>query len=275
MDDEISLRDIFRVLWKNRSLLAGTIIISIVIAILASLLMPQIYQVSGIIYLGNFSDGVYTNTDSAKALMVSDGFLSETIEQLSFEVPSDKYNLFKSGIEIDHAKDAENILVITHNSPNGTEGKEIVETMIRIFAARSNVSYNIERQIPLDQMARIKADIISVEDSINQTHEVLNNLQDAHGTDTISRIETELRISRTLELLQGEEAWYSSLMDRYSSLEIKLDQLEPMMVVQEPRLPAAPIQTKMTLNIMIAAMFGLIIGILAAFLKGGLQELVL
>lgn len=275
MDDEIDLRDVFRMLWKNRSLAAGTIIISIVIAILASLLMPQIYQVSGIIYLGNFSDSVYANADSAKALMISDGFLSEAIEKLSFEVPSDKYNLFKSGIEIDAAKDAENLLVITCNSPNGTEGKEIVETMISIFAARSIVSYNSERQIPLDQMARIKADIISVENSINQTREVLNNLQDAHVTDTISRIETELRISRTLEFLQAEEAWHSSLMDRYDSLEIRLDQLVPMRVVQEPRLPAAPMQTKMALNVIMATVFGLILGIFAAFLREGIRGLVL
>ena len=272
MQDELDLRDVFHVLWKNRFLITIAVALSILIASAANFLAPPIYQVSGIVFLGSFNDTVYNNVDSTKALLTSDGFLSEVIEQLSFEVPPNMHNLFKGGIEVDAAKDSRNLLVITCRSPNSSEGKEIVETMVRIFAGRSNISYNAKKQIALNQMTRIRADLIDAENDINQTRKVLKELQNAQGP---LQVEVELRISRTLEYLQGEEAWYSGLMDRYASLEIKLDQMVPMRVVQEPKVPAAPLQTKVASNIIIAAMFGLIIGIFAAFLREGIRELVL
>lgn len=272
MQEELDLREVLRLLWKNRFLIASVVALSVVTVVAASFLTPPIYQVSGIVFLGNFNDTVYSNINSVKVLMTSDGFLSEVIEELSFEVAPNTYNSFKSGIEVDAAKDTRNLLVITCRSPNSSEGREIVQTMIRIFAGRSNTSYNAERQIALSQMSRIRTDLIDAENDINQTRKVLKELQDSQGS---LQVEAELRISRTLEYLQGEEAWYSGLMDRYTSQEIKLDQLEPMRVVQEPRLPADPMQAKTALNVMMAAMFGLIIGIFAAFLREGLRELVL
>lgn len=272
MHEEIGLQDIIHILLRNRYLIAAAVSISVVIAGAISFLAPPTYQVSSIIFLGNFNDTVYCNIDSAKALLTSDGFLSEVIEGLSFEVPPNAYNSFKGGIEVDAAKDTRNLLIITCISPNSSEGREIVQTMIRIFAGRSNISYNAEKQIALSQMSRIKTDLIDAENDINQTRKVLKELQDSQGS---LQVEAELRISRTMEYLQGEEAWYSGLMDRYASQEIKLDRLEPMRVVQEPRLPAAPMQAKTALNVMMAAMFGLIIGIFAAFLREGLRGLVL
>jgi len=269
MHEGIGLLDIFQLLWKNRYLIVASLVISIVIAGAVSFLASPTYQISSIIFLGDFNDTVYNDIDSVKVLLTSDGFLSEVLNQLSFKIPDREYSSFKDRIEIEPVINAKNLLVISYISSNGTEGKEILDAMIRTFTNRSMIIYNIKRQTYLNQMASIDKRMTAIDKDINQTRKMIKILQDAQDS---SSVETELRISRTLEYLADEEKLYISQQDRYSSLEMILQQFVPMKVVQEPKKPVSPIPTKVTLNFMVAGLLGMMIGIFAAFLREGLRR---
>ena len=87
-----------------------------------------------------------------------------------------------------------------------------------------------------------------------------------------STSDKELRISRTLEYLQGGESRRSTLLDRELELEKQLTLLRHLDVVQETREPIAPIESKKVLMIAVAGMLGLMVGVLAAFMRERLRR---
>jgi len=267
MDDEIDLRDIFRVLWKSRVLITGFFMMAMLVSGVVSFSTPPAYKVSGIIALGNYNDSIYTSQAPAMNLMISDGFLLDVIEQLSFDVPSDKFDQFKNDIEVTPVNGADNLLIISVKTAKSQEGREIVEKMILLFANRSEKNYNIQKKSLLDRLAKTKGQLTVVENDINQTRKVLTSMENAPG---VSPVEKELRISRTLEYLQGEESRRSSLIDRYLSLQKQSDLFRNVDAVQTPKEPVSPMKTQRALMVAISGLLGLMIGIFAAFLRGGL-----
>jgi len=89
------------------------------------------------------------------------------------------------------------------------------------------------------------------------------------GTPTM---DIELRISRTLDYLQSGESRRSTLLDRELELEKQLTLLRHLEVIQETREPVAPIESKKVVIVAVAGMLGLMVGVLAVFLREGLRR---
>jgi uncharacterized protein involved in exopolysaccharide biosynthesis len=269
MDDEINLKDTFNLLWKRRLLISAIFIIFVLVAAVISFVIPQIYETSGIVALGNFGEPIYTSQAAAKAIMLSDEFLLDLFEELNISMTPSKFAEFKSHIKIEPVKDTDGLIQISIQSSDKHQGIEIVEGMVRLFANRSQEPYNRQMQILSDQLAVTKEDMNVVETDINQTRESLNGIEKVAGASSES---DELRISRTLDHLQGEETRFSTLQDRYQDLKKQLTLLRHLDVVQKPTEPISPIWPKKALIVALAGMLGLMVGIFAAFLREGLRK---
>lgn len=267
MDDEIDLRDIVHVFWKSRFLIGGTFLVAILAATAISFALPLVYEVSSIVALGNFGDPIYTTQGSAQEIMLSDGFLLDVAKPLN--ISSSEFKSFKSSIKIEPVKGSDNLLVISVETQDRQEGMKIIENIIKLFVNRSEESYSRQRKILLDQLASAQMRLMDVGNDTNQTRGVLKDLREAQGP---SSEENELRFSRTLEYLNGEETRRSTLLDSYLSLQKQLYLLKNTEVVQEAREPVTPIKPQRTLVIAIAGMLGLMMGILAAFLREGIKK---
>lgn len=270
MDDEIYLSDIFRVLWKSRFLIIGIFAIFVLVAGVVSFAMTSpSYRSSAIVALGNFGDPIYTTPDSAIAIMQSDEFLLDVIDELVFDISPEMFRAFKSSIKIEPVKNSSSLLVISAVTKERQEGKEIVETMIRLFSEKSEDRYNKEQEILSENLARIQMRLEVVDLDLRQTRDVLRSIEDLPETSTSDK---ELRISRTLEYLQGGESRRSTLLDRELELEKQLTLLRHLEVVQETREPVAPIESNRWLMVAVAGILGLMVGVLAAFLREGLSR---
>jgi uncharacterized protein involved in exopolysaccharide biosynthesis len=269
MDDEIDLRDIFQALWKSRFLIGGIFMAAVVVAAAISFVMPQIYEVSSIVGLGNFGDPVYTSQASAKEIMLSEGFLLEVVEQLNLNMSSSEFNAFKNSVKVEPVEGSDNLLVISVETKKKQEGKEVVGKIISLFANRSQESYNRQKKILSDQLASDQRRLDALNNDTNRTREILMNIEKTQGS---SPEESELRFSRTLEYLNEEEARRSTLIDHSLEIQRQLSLLEHLEVVQEPKEPVVPIGPRKALIIAIAGILGLMLGIFAAFLKEGLKR---
>lgn len=239
----------------------------LVAGVMSFAVMSPSYRSSTIVALGNFGDPIYTNQDSATTIILSDEYLLDVIEQLDFEVPPEEFRGFKNSISID--KGSSNLLVISAERRSGQEGVEIIETIVELFAERSEESYNTHTDILLDELASVQRRLEIAEMNVNQTRQTLEKLEDAPGT---SQTENEIRISRTLELLNGQESRRSSLEARELELQSKLTLNRHLEVVQEAREPVAPMASKKVLMVAVAGMLGLMVGVFAAFLREGLRR---
>lgn len=269
MKYEIDLRDIFLVLWKSRFLIIGIFMIAVLVAGVISFTTPPIYKVSCIVTLGNFGDPIYTSQDPVMAIMHSDEYLLDVIDLLSFNVPSEKFREFEERIKIAPVEGSSDLLIISTETEDVQEGMEIVETIVWLFANRSEKSYNMHSNIRSEQLSNIQMRLKTIKTDTNQSREILNNLLSATGG---LSPENELRISRTLEYLNDEELRCSSLEDREQELQKQLTLQRNLEVIQEAKRPVSPVKSQNILIIAVAGILGLMISVFVVFLRECLRE---
>ncbi|MDD1760759.1 MAG: Wzz/FepE/Etk N-terminal domain-containing protein [Methanothrix sp.] len=269
MDDEIDLRDIFNVLWKGRRLVGGIFIASVIIATIISFVIPQVFQISGIVALGNFGEPIYTSQGAALDFMQSDEFLLDVFDGMNLNLTSSKFAELKDNIKIEPVKDTESLLLISIESKNKSQGIEIVDGIISHFANKSEDRYDKQIQILSDQLAVTNENLNVLEADINQTRDVLTSIEGASGASSEGN---EMRVSRTLDYLQAEESRRSALQDRYLDLNKQITLARHLDVVQKPTEPITPIWPKKMLIVAVAGMLGLMIGVFAVFLRASLGK---
>ena len=272
MEDEIYLSDIFRVLWKSRYMIIGIFAIFVLVAgVVSFAVMSPSYRSSAIVALGNYGDPIYTSQDFATSIMLSDEYLLDIIEQLSFEVPPDDFRAFQDSIDVAPVEGSSNLLFISAEREDAQECVEIVETIVGLFVERCEDSYNKYVKLLYEDLASTQERLKVVETDSSQTREAVVELSNAPGN---PMSENELRVSRTLDLLNSQESRRSSLLDHELALQKQLTLLRQLEVIQEAREPVAPIKSKRALLVGIAGILGLMVGVLAAFLWEGLRRAV-
>ena len=269
MEDEIDLRDIFGVLWKRRLLILGTFIIAVLLAGVISFAMPPVYKVSSIIAVGLYDDPAYTSQASMKNVMLSDEFLLEVFETISPNGTSSDFRTFKDDVKVEPVKDSDRLVEISMETKKRKEGLKAVETMIERYSELSQNSYNKQKKILEDQLANTEQRIEVVNLEINQTRVALQEVEETSGS---SAVQAEMRFSRTLDILNGKESQRSALMDRRMELDKQLLLIRNLEIVQPAREPISPIWPRKALIVGIAGILGLMLGVMAAFLREGLAR---
>jgi len=270
MEDEIDLRDIFGVLWKRRLLILGTFIIAVLLAGVISFAMPPVYKVSSIIAIGYFDDPAYTSQASMKNVMLSDEFLLDVFEVISPNGNSSDFRTFKDSVEVEPARDSDRLVEISIETKKRKEGLKAVETMIERYSELSENSYNKQKKILEDQLSDAEQRLEVVNMEINQTREALQDMEETSGSSTA--VQAEMRFSRTLDILNGKESQRSALMDRRMELDKQLLLIRNLEIVQPAKEPISPIWPRKALIVGIAGILGLMLGVMAAFLREGLAR---
>ena len=277
MDDEIDLREIFQfvrrvlskglhVVWKSRLLIISIFMIAVLVAGLISFTMTPVYKASCIIALGNYGDPINTNDVMVKELMLSDEYLLEVIDRLNLDVPPEEFMGFKESIEITKNITG-NIFEISVETPDQQNATAIITQIVSIFLNRSEESYSKYNKSLSDKLAIAQGNLDVLDKDINQTREVLRNIDKLPG---ITQEQLELSHSRTLENLQNAESRRAGLLDQYIELKRQLDFMENIRVLLISEEPMQPMSSHKIRIVAIAGILGLMIGIFAAFLREGL-----
>ena len=267
MDDEIDLRDIIGILWKRRLLIIGIFLAAVLVASVISFAMPSVYKISSIIAVGNFDDPVYASQASLKNVMLSNEFAQEVFEQISPNATGSEFQTFKDNLIVEPVRDSDRLIEISVETKNKQEGLKAIEKMIRLYANRSEDSYNRQKKILSDQLAVTLQRLDAIDLEINQTQEALQGIQDSIGS---SAVQGEMQFSRTLDRLNDMQTQRSTLIDRRLELQKQLMLIRNLEVVQPAREPVSPIGPRKALIVAVSGMLGLMIGIFAAFLLEGL-----
>lgn len=269
MDDEIDLRDIFLVLWKNRILIAAIFLIAVVAAGAVSLMMPSVYRASCIVALGNFDDPIYTTQAGASEIMLSDAFLVDLSGNLNLSLSPSDLDGLRNRISVEPVKGSDRLLGISIETEDPAEGRRILEGMVLLFVSRSNKSYSEQRSLLMERLSATNQLLDSVEASINLTHQAMEEIESATG---VSPLEKSLLLSYKLDYLQNAESQRLSLMDRQMDLTRQLRLMKPTEIVEAPAEPTAPVKPRRALIITVAGMLGLMLGVFVAFLREALQK---
>ncbi|NPV29924.1 MAG: hypothetical protein HPY58_09795 [Firmicutes bacterium] len=265
-EEEIDLRDYLLVLWRCRGLILGILLAAVATsAVLSFFVLAPVYEVGATISLGYLSPAganpihpLYTDPAFAKEVLLSDDLLHEVVEDLRLDVPPSQFRSFKESIKVEPLKET-NLLRLTVETEDPAEGQAVLKKMIEIFQRGSRAQIDRHRGLIVGELDRIKADLAEAEQNIKETQAALKRL--AAGTGMAA----DLQQARLLDALSRFEEQRQSLLQQQAARRQELSGIEGMQVIEAPRIPADPVRPRKMLNIAVAALLGLMVGVFAAF----------
>ncbi len=275
-DDEIELRDLIRPLWRRRWLILAVFVLSVLVAGVVSFMMAPVYQVHTVIALGSFAIEVGSSTDSkqpgpnrytlysspvaAREVILSEDFMALVVEKLSEESTSNNFDALRNKIRVDIVPDT-NMLKLTVDTTDPAMGKAFLEQVAEQFRVQSQAIFDRQEQILLSQIGNVDNALDRVESSIQIASDLLESME---GDASISG-DPEFRRLQLLTSIQDFEDQRLVLLDRSLELQKDLDSLEMPKVIRAPHEPASPIKPNKKLNMALAGVLGLMVGVFLAF----------
>lgn len=113
----------------------------------------------------------------------------------------------------------------------------------------------------VEQLTTVQEVLDQVENNIHSTNDILQQIESGGATS----IDRDFRRSQLLESVQGFEQQRLALLDRSLGLQKELNTLEAPQVVRSPREPVYPVKPNKKLNVALAGVLGLMIGVFLAF----------
>ncbi|AOQ23345.1 hypothetical protein MTAT_25470 [Moorella thermoacetica] len=252
-EDEIDLREMLLVLWRQRLLIAFVTLAAVLAAVVASLALPKIYRVEALVEMERL-DQKSPQQNEGKEILESRALLAKALQQLA--IPADPLT-FKATGEV--VKDTDYLKFSLEGRDPG-QVAALAGKMLTLFVDQRNQLYK-ERRAPLEEkLQKITQDLEQSETETGKINQLVSNLEKAPLGDLEKRL-YELQLSQ-LRGLQAQEK--VGLMEQYLSLQDKLAAIQPARVVDGVSDPVK-VRPRLLLNVAVAFILGLMVGIFLAF----------
>ncbi|OIQ60468.1 Wzz/FepE/Etk N-terminal domain-containing protein [Neomoorella thermoacetica] len=252
-EDEIDLREMLLVLWRQRLLIAFVTLAAVLAAVVASLALPKIYRVEALVEMERL-DQKSPQQNEGKEILESRALLAKALQQLA--IPADPLT-FKATGEV--VKDTDYLKFSLEGRDPG-QVAALAGKMLTLFVDQRNQLYK-ERRAPLEEkLHKITQDLEQSEAETGKINQLVSNLEKAPLGDLEKRL-YELQLSQ-LRGLQAQEK--VGLMEQYLSLQDKLAAIQPARVVDGVSEPVK-VRPRLLLNVAVAFILGLMVGIFLAF----------
>lgn len=249
-EDEIDLRDLILVLWKWRKLILAIFLASLLIGTVISFAVSPVYQVQAKISIGNLALEPSNTQPQITPEAAKEMLLSSDLREEAWGAGTDAGGLNVTPVE------NTNILEITLDTDDPQQGEVLLNKLITLFDEREGVQYERSKELINNDLQRTEGELQEINKSIKQTRDLLENLpsstseiQQAGLLDTLSRF-TEQR---------------DKLLEKKLDSEQKLNNIEGIKVLEKPEAPSSPVRPRKKLNIAVAGVLGLMVGVFAAF----------
>lgn len=275
---EVDLRDYFRVMWRKKWLILGIALAAIVLALLISFRAPSQYQANALYRLGTIpaASGTVINlpsTETTVALLSSKELLDKAWERLvpAGELPSAALKVTATGdnlIEIELKAALSPALLA-----------QALAELVELFSAevRGQLQGEIARELLRIQQraARLGAEQARLRQQIDELlrREESAELKVGEFDATLEGWALRLELSNLFAQLTPIQKELGSLSLSQAELSDLLGtDWEPLGVISPPAASTAPIGPNWMMNLAVAGVLGLFVGVLVAFFVHYMQS---
>lgn len=260
---EIDLREYIMLLWNNKLFIGVLVILAAAAAFLvSSFILTPTYETNAKIQLSNF-EGLYSEPDSAVQLLTSTGLMKTVMGDLGTEMSAAELRSYiNNNLNVNQISETSIISISVKNTdPDLT--LEIAEGLIAKFKSNSNQYFAEKLENEREFIAELKAEIEAINNNLETNQKLLAQSRENNDTETASLLIQEnssLQNARkeTKLLVQEKE---SSLLNFYS-----------LEVLDAPYLPEKPVSPNTKLNVAIAAVLALMLGVFIIFFREFMKE---
>lgn len=263
--EEAELVDYVKVIKKRSRLVSEIFLATVVIAVIVSLILPKVYKIDAVIEIG-----VFNRTQAGDGLK----FIEKPSDILN-KIRSDAYGLkIRDNLKIPE-KDYPKLRI---EDPKDTDLIVISTTSARADQAR-NVLKSIGSQIVFEHQRIVENKTILINENMKRIEEKIKNAEE-EGKNLEAKVDslqktlvyqqdpgTQYALFDAKEKLAAKKNETENLYMEVNLLKISLDDIVPTKMLKEPTVSEKLVSLSMELNVGIAALLGLFIGIFVAFGK--------
>jgi capsular polysaccharide biosynthesis protein len=281
MEDEIDLREYFAVMGRRKWTIIGVFLVAVIVAaVLSFFVLPPVYEASLLLQPAKGSGDVYADPNGLSSVLESEGFISQAASRIrlspkaaSFAV---KATVVRNTQLVRLAVRAENPDLAAHVA-KALAGLAVEESRPLIERRRQV----IQRQLAmisrlLETTAKTGADLRGIAEPLLRqagiaVQGVTTRSNAANGSGTLvdtGRTSTEISTTRS-NAANGSgttDTFYNALLSAQGNLNLQMTDLQPVKLlgVQSSAQLVAP---RKALNVALAAVLGLMAGVMLAFFQ--------
>jgi capsular polysaccharide biosynthesis protein len=261
-EDEIDLRELINVIIKRKKLILGIFLVSVIITAVIGLLTPKTYLTKAVIQIGVVDRPVFAIKE-AEVMIRSTIFLSPIVKELGLKTEPSELG---DSIKIEGV-DSTNFMNISVEYQDKAKSYKLCRLIIDSFLSEAGIRYQQRVEFIKNQKNEIEGQLKSVETDINNTRKLINDLS---FSEKASKTETGISIVFSQNTPLNDYSNLASLFEKKNSLESILfnSKESNILDISKPK----PIKPNNKLNVVIAGIISLMLGIFLAFFMEFLQK---
>lgn len=271
-EEEIDLREYINVLLKRKGIIILIFLIAVITAVLVSYFVLSPVYKSSVVFSIALMDNrppttiiaqVENNVPVIKiheALEVinSNLILDEVIKRSDLNISSDQ---LRTRIEVENLKDT-NFIKISVEADSPEKTKELAENIMEVFIEKNRNKYTEKIKLIEKRIKILEKEIAEFEKSIQ---EIGNAMKKIAASKDLSEAERYFQTSLLLNSSSNERNLYNNSIYQINTLHERLNNCQDFGIINYAQLPITPIKPNKKLNILIAGVLGLFVGIFVAF----------
>ncbi|MGM0411259.1 MAG: Wzz/FepE/Etk N-terminal domain-containing protein [Bacillota bacterium] len=264
---EIDLREYIMLLWNAKWFIIGVCIIAVIGAgLMSQFYLTPSYETEAVLQLSNI-DNLYSNPEAVTQIIKSGSLVAPIMSDYNQKFSDAQLNNYiENNINVSLIGERQIRVSVRNNDPELT--LNITEDLIDKFVARSEE--NFQRYINRQEknIENLNKEIQNINNQINTIKAEINNLQN----NDIKAAEKGILINEQVNLLNSLYNQKNNYQDRVQKLENEIFSLYSLEVLNEPYLPDNPVSPNTKLNVAIAGVLALMLGVFIVFFREFLKE---
>ena len=258
-EEEIDLREYINVLLKRKGIIILIFLIAVITATLVSYFaISPVYQSSMVFSVAKIEGRPVINITEALEIIKSNVLLDEVINRMDLEETAKQLS---SQITTENLKST-NFIEISVVTSSPEKAKSIVKNIVEIFIKQNQSEYREKVKLIENRLKILEEQIAEFEKNILEIEKTKKKIA---ATEELSEGERQFQTSLLLNSSVTERSLYYDLSNQANNLKASLKSCEDFKIINYAQLPAVPIKPNKKLNILIAGVLGLYIGIFVAF----------
>jgi len=264
---EIDLREYIMLLWNAKWFIIGLFIIAVVSAgLISQFYLTPTYETEAIIQLSNI-DNLYSNPEAVTQIIKSGNLVSPVMSRYNEDFSDAQLNRYiENNISVSQIGEKQIRIKVKNNDPELT--LNITDDIIDRFVTRAEENFQnyISRQEK--NIENLNEELENINSQISNIKGEINNLQN----NDIKAAEKGILINEQVNLLNSLYNQKNNYQDRIQKLENEIFNLYSLEILNEPYLPDNPVSPNTKLNIAIAGVLALMVGVFIVFFREFLKE---
>ena len=274
-EEEIDLREYINVLLKRKGIIILIFLIAVITAALVSYFaLSPVYQSSVVFSVALIDNRLPTTIvaqvennvpvikiHEALEIISSNLILDEVIKRSGLNISSDQ---LRTRIEVENLENT-NFIKVSVKADLPEKAKELAENIVKVFIEKNQNKYTEKIKLIEERIKILEKEIAEFEKSIQ---EIETAMKSTAASTNLSEAERYFQTSFLLNSSSNERNIYNNLIYQVNTLRERLNNCEDFGIISYAQLPASPIKPNIKLNILIAGVLGLFVGIfVASFLE--------